>query len=78
MKIRIVVDIEVLFPPNEVDGRYVETPVDSDEVAHAAMSVLRTDIVKDSMIEAIEEKTNLGVSFFALAMPEAECIDHLS
>jgi hypothetical protein len=78
MKIRIVVDVEVLFKPNEVDGRYVTSYVDSDEVGQAVVSVIGTDIVKDSMIEAIEEKTNRRVSFFALAVPEVECIDYLS
>jgi hypothetical protein len=77
MKIRITVEVEVGFDLESDGVQHGEDVIDSDDVGQAVVSVMHTDIVTDSMIEAISERTGWVVASFALTTPDAECVDYL-
>ena len=77
MKIRVTVEVDVLFEPVMIGDRYSDTPIDSDDVGQAVVVAMHDDIVNDSIQAAIKEKTNRRISYFILTTPEAECIDYL-
>jgi hypothetical protein len=77
MKIRVTLEVDVLFQPEMLNGHWVSNAVNSDDVGQAVVSVLKTDIVTGSMVEAIKENTNREVSWFGITTPDAECLDYL-
>ena len=77
MKIRITLEVDVSFDLESDGVLHTEAVISSDEVSQAVVSVLHTDIVTDSMIEAITDAAGWCVSSFALTTPDANCVENI-
>ena len=72
MKITIPVTVEVSFDLESDGSTTPEDQIDPRDVRRAVESVLHTDIVTDSMIEAITDGTGWCIGSFSISTEETE------